>query len=130
MLELDSIVRQNQLACLPISKSGRAEDELLEQYPELVDIIERSKQTKVDMISLQTRTHEIEGRAAITSKSRSTLLEDFDQSPSIPKSRLKAWYASDNSPSLKARSSAVDLMFEMDDDENTTSTHKKASLEC
>ena len=55
MLELDEVVRQNQLACLPIAKSGRAEDDLIEKYPRLPELMERSKLIKIDSVSLQTR---------------------------------------------------------------------------
>ncbi|KAL8810050.1 MAG: hypothetical protein Q9200_002883 [Gallowayella weberi] len=43
LLELDVVVRQNQLARLPIARSGRAEVELLDSYPQLAEIIERGK---------------------------------------------------------------------------------------
>jgi hypothetical protein len=60
MLELDVVVRQNQLACLPFAKSGRAEAELLDRYPELTSSMERSKQVKIDSMALRSRLHEDE----------------------------------------------------------------------
>ena len=119
MLELDDIVRQNQLACLPIAKSGRAEAELVERYPGLFDLMERSKSIKVDSMTLQTRLHEREAKSVGGSKAKAAFLEDFDQSPSVAKSRPRASRDQDSqlkSPTLKAKSSVADLMFEMDDE--------------
>lgn len=119
MLELDEVVRENQLACLPISKSGKAEAELLESYPSLADLIERGKHIKIDSISLQTRLHEPEARSVGGSKAKAAFREDFDQSSSSQKLRPKSSRDENShskSPSLKPKSSAADLMFDMDED--------------
>lgn len=120
MLELDEVVRQNQLACLPIAKSGRADIELLEMYPELAGLIERGKCIKVDSVSLQTRLHEREAKSVGGSKAKATFLDDFDQSPSAQKGKSKHSRDHDTtskSPSLKPKRSAADLMFVMEEDE-------------
>lgn len=119
MLELDEVVRQNQLACLPIAKSGRAEDDLIEKYPRLPELMARSKRIKIDSISLQTRLHEREAKSAGVSKAKAAFFEDFDQSQSVTKSRSRASRdrtSQSKSPSLRAKSSTADLMFEMDED--------------
>ncbi|KAL9102310.1 MAG: hypothetical protein Q9163_002528 [Psora crenata] len=117
MLELDEVVRQNQLHCLPISKSGRAEADLYQRYPGLVDLVERSKAIKVDQLMLQSRMRE-ETKTGSTSKAKGDLFEDFDPSPSSkhsPRQISKAVGSQSNSPSLKAKKSIADLMFEMED---------------
>ncbi len=119
MLELDEVVRQNQLTCLPIAKSGRAEEELIEKYPQLLDLMTRSKRTKIDSMSLQTRLHEREAKSSGSSKAKAAFLEDFAQSPSLPKSGARAPQgrkSQSKSPSLRAKTSAPDLMFEMEED--------------
>ncbi len=119
MLELDGVVRQNQLACLPIAKSGRAEDDLIEKYPRLIELMARNKLIKIDSISLQSRLHEREAKLSGGSKAKAAFLEDFDQSPSVPKSRSRASRdrtSQSKSPSLRAKSSIADLMFEMEED--------------
>ena len=119
MLELDEVVRQNQLACLPIAKSGRAEAELIDRNPGLIDLIERSKRIKVDSVSLQIRLHEREAKFVGGSKAKAAFFEDFEQSPSVHKSKDRPSRDLDSqskSPSLKAKTSAADLMFEMDED--------------
>ncbi len=118
MLELDQVVRQNQLACLPYSKSRKAEEELFATYPELSLMIEQEKRAKIDLIARRSRPHDDDtnrdgswtpgevignksGPVSTPSKSRQRLMEE-------EKTRMK-------SPSLKARTSTGDLMFEMDE---------------
>jgi len=133
MLELDEVVRQNQLACLPTSKSGRAEVELLETYPWLADRIERGKGIKVDSVSLQTRLHEPQAKFVGGSKAKAAFLEDFDQSTSSQKLRprsSKEGNSQSKSPSLKPKSSAADLMFDMDEESDSdTENRVKSSLD-
>lgn len=118
MLELDEVVRQNQLACLPFAKSGRAEADLHERYPELAGIIERGRRAKVDSMALRSRLQEDEMRFSGSAKARVGFSDDLSQSPFVQKSRRR--FSKDQvlhaqSPLLKAKSSAADLMFEMDE---------------
>lgn len=53
--ELDVVVRENQLACLPFAKSGRALELLYEDHPELANSILRSRHAKLDAIDLQMK---------------------------------------------------------------------------
>lgn len=53
--QLDAVVRDNQLTSMPFAKSGRAEALLHEKYPELVEILDRNRRTKIDSISLQAK---------------------------------------------------------------------------
>lgn len=118
MLELDEVVRQNQLTRLPIAKSGRAEAELIGRYPHLLDLIERGKHTKVDSVSLQTRLHEREAKVIGGSRAKATFLEDFDQSPPAQKSRpgpSRARNSQSKSPALRPVRSIGDFMFDMDE---------------
>ena len=121
MIELDAVVRQNQLACLPIVKSGKAEDDLIEKYPQLVDLMVRSKNVKIDSIALQARLHDREAKSSASLKAKATLHEDFDHSPSMSKFRSRASgdrSSQSKSPALRARRSNVDLMFEMEEDDD------------
>ena len=118
MADLDDVVRQNQLACLPFAKSGRAEAELLEKYPDLVDVIDRGKRAKIDSMALQSRLHEDEIRFASSLKARAGFPEDHNSSASTEKSRRrpsKDRMLSSKSPSLKAKTSVNDLIFDMDE---------------
>ncbi|KAI9702786.1 MAG: hypothetical protein M1836_008000 [Candelina mexicana] len=95
LLELDQVVRDNQLAFLPIAKSGRAEDLLHEKYPELAATIERGRQAKIQSLAAEIRQRE----------------ENVWRRPSKDASLIP------QSPNLKSKTSAADLMFDMDDDE-------------
>lgn len=123
MLELDEAVRQNQLNYLPISRSGRAEAELYERYPALIERIERSKAIKADQVYLQTQLRDKENRAGGNSKATAELLEDFESSPAIKRSPNlsgREWTIAPKSPLLSSKSSTGELMFDMDLDEAGT----------
>ena len=113
MLELDEVVRQNQLACLPVAKSGRAEAALLQSYPELCGMIERGRQAKLDSMASQHRSREEEIRYGSLSKGKGPVLDDsaFGRRPSSSKGQSSA----SKSPLLRARSSTTDLMFDMEE---------------
>lgn len=118
MLDLDLVVRQNQLACLPFAKSGRAEAELFETYPELPEIIKRNRRAKIDSIALRFRQQDDDFRPRDSSKSGAAYIENSPQSSlgQKPLHRLsKERLVDSKSPLLKPRSSAIDLMFEMDE---------------
>lgn len=128
MLELDEVVRQNQLACLPFAKSGRAEADLHEQYPELAGMIERGRRAKVDSMALHSRLQEDEMRFSGSAKARAGFLDDLSRSLSAQKPRRR--FSKDQvlhaqSPSLKHRSSTADLMFEMDEGEESDTENAK-----
>lgn len=118
MLELDQVVRQNQRTCLPIAKSGKAEAELLQSYPELPSLIERGRQAKLDSMILQSRARDQEGRYGSFSKGKAISVDDSGSSPFARQTRpgsSKGRSSASKSPLLKAKSSAPDLMFEMDE---------------
>ncbi|MCJ1392894.1 hypothetical protein MMC18_005766 [Xylographa bjoerkii] len=119
MFELDEVVRQNQLACLPFAKSGRAESDLLERYPELGELLERGKQVKIDSMAIKSRLHEDEPKFSSTGKVKPKVGGDARRLPSDPllaPSPSKSDSLEVRSPVLKPRTSATDLMFDMDDD--------------
>ena len=55
LLELDAVVRDNQLTSLPYVRSGRADALLLERHPELPSLLDRDRQQKLDSISLLSK---------------------------------------------------------------------------
>lgn len=118
MLDLDEVVRQNQLECLPISKSSRAEAELVEKYPELPRMIESGRQATIDSIILQTRLREEDTRYGSFSRGKAANVDHSNSSPLAQSSRprsSKGRSGAIKSPYLKAKSSTADLMFEMDE---------------
>jgi alpha-tubulin suppressor-like RCC1 family protein len=61
LLELDDIVRANQLALMPFAKSGRAEALLHERHPELAALIDRDRRIKLDSIMLHSKYQDLDG---------------------------------------------------------------------
>ncbi|KAL8790954.1 MAG: hypothetical protein Q9213_000379, partial [Squamulea squamosa] len=126
MLELDITVRQNQLARLPIAKSGRAEAELLDFYPQLAEIIERGKRARVDQLAFQSRWRHDDVLARSNISRSGYVTEDEDKTRSLMRQRqprTSSGYQSplQRSPNLLAKSSKSDLMFDMDDNEEQPS---------
>jgi hypothetical protein len=61
LLDLDDIVRANQLALMPFAKSGRAEALLHERHPELAALIDRDRRIKLDSIMLHSKYQDLDG---------------------------------------------------------------------
>jgi inhibitor of Bruton tyrosine kinase len=121
--ELNSVVRDNQLAYLPFARSGRAEALLFDKYPELAERIERGKRAKIDAIVLSNKY--AEGDGTVSTSFRAQSLEEISSSPLRQRTRRrpsKGIKENDESPTmtpaLKPRTSAQDLMFEMSDGED------------
>lgn len=118
MLELDQVVRQNQLACFPYSKSRKAEEELFATYPELSAVIEHNRRTTIDSMVLHCKPHDDATR-------HDGLLRPGDisinkSSPNSPASRPHQSVNEEQMTRvkdslLKAKASAGNLMFEMDE---------------
>lgn len=115
MLELDEVVRQNQLACMPFAKNGRAEAELFEAHPELHDIIERGRRAKIDSFRLQSRLLDEEIYYANAAKARTLPQNDENLSPSSKVRRKSSSERYTASSPLRPKTSITDLMFEMEE---------------
>ena len=118
--ELSDVVRANQLAFLPFARSGRDQEILLDQYPDLHAQIEASKQRRIDSMRLRSRLTEDEDRFA-SSKFRMGSIERSASSPLTRSHMPTPVDASPNvtpspSPAMVAMDSTDDLPFDMDDD--------------
>ena len=120
MLELDEVVRQNQVACLPFSKSGRAEAELFERYPELFDTVERGRRAKIDSFRLQSRLRDEESYYASTGKARPISRDGTDNQKPPRNMTLKApeHDGGGQTPSKPHNREDVELMFQMEEEED------------
>ncbi|KAL8638809.1 MAG: hypothetical protein Q9228_004069, partial [Teloschistes exilis] len=121
MLELDSTVRQNQLALQPISRSGRVEAELLEKHPHLAALIEFNKQTKIDRISFQSQHNVL----AKSFPSQAAFADDDERprkSPLLQTTAPKTSHghaSEEQSHQMNSKRSMTDLMFDMEISEET-----------
>ncbi|GAB7363463.1 hypothetical protein MBLNU230_g3735t1 [Neophaeotheca triangularis] len=111
--ELDEVVRENQLACMPFAKSGRADRLLHERYPDLAAVIERNRQTKIDAVTLRSRHQDVDNFAP------GSLGDETAMSPALQKARRRPSAntpRSDGKPNLKSKASSKDMMFSMDEE--------------
>ncbi|KAJ4424944.1 hypothetical protein N0V82_000448 [Gnomoniopsis sp. IMI 355080] len=118
--ELDAIVRDNQLAHYPFARSGRAELLLHELNPELAQDIEEERQRRVKEMAFKANQKEEERKLSSSLKGRFGSLENATcHSPSLDKQSGKRRSSRNEpfSPELRPKSTQVDLMFDMDDDE-------------
>ncbi|PVI05046.1 hypothetical protein DM02DRAFT_517328 [Periconia macrospinosa] len=123
LLELNQVVRDNQLAFLPFARSGRAEALLFDKYPELAEKIERGKRAKIDAIILSNKFADSDG--TIPNSFRAQSLEELSVSPLRQRARLRASkegkVEADSpaaTPILKGKASVTDLIFDMSDGES------------
>ncbi|KAK4960851.1 hypothetical protein LTR28_004854, partial [Elasticomyces elasticus] len=124
-LELDQVVRENQLACLPFAKSGRAEALLHERHPELAGMIDRHRQAKIDSIVLHAKYSDAD---VLTSTSLKAYSWDETPSPSQLKTRRRSSKdarVAVERPLLKGKASARDLMFDMDEESTTVPSEQQ-----
>ncbi len=120
LLELDTVVRENQLALLPFARSERAETELMEAHLDLPSQIETCRQRRIDSMRLQSRLVDDGdrrnssmrmryGSLGTSPHSKSSLPTPADSSPlSTP----------GPSPAIMAKDAADDLLFDMDGEDS------------
>lgn len=118
--ELDSVVRDNQLAHFPFARSGRAELLLHDRYPELAQDIEEERHRRIREMAFKANQKEEERKFSSSLKGKFGSLEDFTPiSPSLEKdgAKTKARRNEPFSPDLRPKSNYADLMFDMDEDD-------------
>ncbi|KAJ0426538.1 hypothetical protein BJY00DRAFT_91373 [Aspergillus carlsbadensis] len=114
---LDRVCHDNQLTAFPISRGRNSLEYNFERHPELVSSIESDKRRRIDSMRLKSRVGKLETQEGKprTSNERTTI--------SSPVSKLKMSWDNDSSltandsPILKSKLSAGDLMFQMDDEQ-------------
>ncbi|EHK23691.1 uncharacterized protein TRIVIDRAFT_63891 [Trichoderma virens Gv29-8] len=119
LYELDGKVRDNQLACFPIAKSGRAELLLHEKYPDLVADIEEERRRRVKEMAFKHAQREEERRLSSAYKPRFGSLDDPVRGLETPEKQARQSRRSRNepfSPTLRPKDSHADMIFDMDDE--------------
>lgn len=116
LLELDDVVRSNQLALMPFAKSGRAEEELLERHPELPALLARDRQAKVDALNIRAKYQDLD--PVPSSSFRGNSLDEDHASPSQQRMRRKssALGYGRPSPALKGKEAVDNLGLSIDED--------------
>lgn len=119
LLDLDEVVRENQLARLPFVRSGRAELLLHERFPDLLVDIEEERQRRVKEFAFKTTQREVEKKISSSYRARFGSLDEVAALSRTPDAaRRKSSFAGNEpfSPSLRPKESHGDLIFDMDDD--------------
>ena len=119
LLELDIVVRENQLAFLPFARSGRAEADLFEAHPDLLSQIETARQRSIDSMRLQSRFVDDGDRHTSFTKMRYGSLDRHGTSPHgkspLPTPADPSPISTPGlSPAILANDAADDLPFDMD----------------
>lgn len=121
MFELGEVVRGNQLAGMPFARSGRAERILFEKYPELQGLISQQRQ---DRICANAGFARQAGEGRLSTSLGRLSYDELSSSPVTSSGQKMQHMGSrqvtleSSHPTLTQKSSAADLMFEMDHDED------------
>ncbi|KAL6875192.1 hypothetical protein J3F83DRAFT_549870 [Trichoderma novae-zelandiae] len=119
LYELDGKVRDNQLACFPFAKSGRAELLLHEKYPDLAADIEEERRRRVKGMAFKYAQREEEKRLSSAYKARFGSLDDPTRGPETPEKIARQSRMGRNepfSPTLRPKVSHADMIFDMEDE--------------
>lgn len=116
--ELDEMVQSNQMAFMPISRSGRALAVLLDQDPTLIERIETSRLRRLDAMQLPSRYVLEPYRPSAGQRSRSEQKESIviETEQSLTPSASKVADPLQDKGVSRSESTAEDLQFEMDDE--------------
>ncbi|KAK7991881.1 myosin [Apiospora saccharicola] len=123
LLELDEVVRDNQLARCPFARSGRADLLLHERYPQLASDINEERQRRVREMAYKVMSKDEEKKISSSFKARIGSLDDMSGVSLTPdRTRQKSRTPRNEpfSPNLRPKNSQADLMFDMDDDASSS----------
>ncbi|KAH7319712.1 hypothetical protein B0I35DRAFT_408491 [Stachybotrys elegans] len=118
--ELDEVVRDNQLARFPFARSGRADALLHEKYPDLAADIEEERQRRVKEFAFKASQREDEKKLSSSYKTRfGSLDESTMATPDSSRRKSRSGRNEPFSPSLRPKESLADMIFTMDDEDNS-----------
>ncbi|KAK8146643.1 hypothetical protein G3M48_002780 [Beauveria asiatica] len=119
LLELDEVVRENQLARFPFVRSGRAELLLHEKHPDLLVDIEEERQRRVKEFAFKVTQRDEEKKLSSSYRTRFGSLDELAAYSRTPDAgRRKSSFARNEpfSPNLRPKESHGDLIFDMEED--------------
>ncbi|CAM1502031.1 Fc.00g040150.m01.CDS01 [Cosmosporella sp. VM-42] len=119
LLELDEVVRDNQLARLPFARSGRSELLLHEKNPDLASDIDEERQIRVRDMAFKLNQRDDEKKLSSSFKIRVGSLDEFTpiQTPDTSRRKSKGSRNEPFSPSLRPKQSQGDLIFNMEEED-------------
>lgn len=110
--ELVGVCRANQFDYQPISRGRNQEEYILERHPEIVSLLEQDRQKRIDAISVKSR-REIHAEPSRVGSFETPASPLARKSTAVPSASSKP---DADSPILRAKQSAGDLIFHMDDE--------------
>ncbi|KAL7799192.1 hypothetical protein V8C37DRAFT_152218 [Trichoderma ceciliae] len=119
LYELDGKVRDNQLACFPVAKSGRAELLLHEKYPDLAADIGDERRRRVKEMAFKHTQREEEKKSYSAYKLRVGSLDDSARGLEPPEKSSRQSKRGRNepfSPTLRPNDYLTDMIFDMEDE--------------
>ncbi|KAH7185748.1 uncharacterized protein B0J16DRAFT_342520 [Fusarium flagelliforme] len=118
LLELDDVVRDNQLARFPFVRSGRAELLLHEGNPELAADIDEERQIRVKEMAYRTTQRDEEKKLASSFKTRIGSMDEGSplQTPDTIRRKSRGGRNEPFSPTLRPKQSQADMIFDMEDE--------------
>ncbi|GJN71966.1 hypothetical protein PLICBS_006037 [Purpureocillium lilacinum] len=125
VVELDEVVRGNQLARLPFAKSGRADALLHDKYPDLAIDIDEERRRRVKEMAFKLSQREDDRKLSSSWKARVGSLDESmigTPTPDRARPRSRASRNEPFSPSLRPKESQGDMIFDMEDDDTAKPT--------
>ncbi|KAH7019345.1 hypothetical protein EDB80DRAFT_197598 [Ilyonectria destructans] len=130
LLELDEVVRDNQLARLPFARSGRAELLLHDNNPHLAADIDEERQLRVKEMAFKISQKEDEKKLSSSYKARVGSMDDLIpmQTPDRSGRKSRGGRNEPFSPSLRPKQSQGDLIFDMDEEDGSALSSPRSPL--
>lgn len=128
VLELDEVVRDNQLARFPFVRSGRAELLLHESNPELAADIDEERQTRIREMAYRATQKDEEKKLSSSFKTRIGSMDEASplQTPDTIRRKSRGGRNEPFSPSLRPKQSQADMIFDMDDEDGSLSAKPRS----
>ncbi|KAF4946118.1 hypothetical protein FSARC_14268 [Fusarium sarcochroum] len=128
LLELDEVVRDNQLARFPFVRSGRAELLLHENHPELAADIDEERQVRIKEMAYRATQRDDEKKLSSSFKMRIGSLDEGSplQTPDTTRRKSRGGRNEPFSPSLRPKQSQADMIFDMEDEDGSLSAKPRS----
>ncbi|KAH7199941.1 hypothetical protein DER44DRAFT_671107 [Fusarium oxysporum] len=130
LLELDEVVRDNQLARFPFVRSGRAELLLHESHPELAADIDEERQARIKEMAYKASQRDDEKKLSSSFKARMGSLDEGSplQTPDTTRRKSRGGRNEPFSPSLRPKQSQADMIFDMEDEDGSLSAKPRSPM--
>lgn len=116
------MVRENQRIRFPFTRSGRSETLLQEKFPQLAEARNRERQARIEFATRAMKRPDSEARTPGSAGSKPTPIDAPSPSPTQQRYQRKTSEEAGSvteSPKVRPKTSMAELIFRMDEDEET-----------